>query len=118
MKTMVQIRIRLKHAYRAFCSSLFYWLFEQSYSQYRSISFDRLVRLNELRKKLVQKRSELASIKMKQRDYNRLRVLAKAAFSHGEHVRYIDRLTVKLRLKKQFHDEILKVIERIEDREP
>lgn len=67
-----------------------------------------------LRNRLNKARQEKIALEHKQKDYEKLRVMTKATLSHGEHVKYVDKHTVKIKLDRKFHDSIIECIERIE----
>jgi len=114
---MKRLKKKARQLWRAFCRKLFWWLFTQSYFKLEHAYHRGLAQSYALRQRLVEKRHELAVLKAQTRDYKKLRVYAKSAFSHGENVKYVDRVTVKLKLPARFHNDILKTIERIEERE-
>lgn len=109
--------IRIKTVWRAFCKAIFLRLFKLSFQKVLNVTVENAQHTELLRHRLVKKRHELAILKTQIRAYKRLRIHAKAAFSHGENVKYIDRTTVKLKLPKKFHDDILQIIASIESKE-
>lgn len=115
MKLMKTIKKKMSRLYRSLSAKLWLWGYKRFYRGLYDLSLQVYHHCNDLRARLISKRSELAQLKNKQRHYERLRVMVKASLSHGEHVKYVDKHTVKIKLDRKFHDSILDCIERIED---
>jgi len=105
-----------KRLWRKLCHKTAWALWGGTYRYIIQILVRQITHIELLRERLISKRSELAQLKNQARAYRKLRVLAKEVVSHGEHVKYVDRVTVKIKIDRGLHDKILSTIESIESK--